>query len=232
MTTFSDAPGQRSSERPQLPPPVPNTPDPKVTSADPLAVAFQFQGHLAGDYTDHLGKYPREVDADAALAARGDFASANSFRRNKDAFDAAVRHIDAKAREVDEVYSAHTAPRTADAQAFATRLGSKVQGRIAGLSPGEAADAMQQMIADAKGDDLTIRVLVEDLPDIAKRAGVPPAVVKEFLSEAIPEVATRKAALKAQERRLAVLRKNQQALDRAVHSGTKVPQLFDPADFA
>ena len=75
-------------------------------------------------------------------------------------------------------------------------------------------------------------MLVEDLPDIAKRAGVPPAVAKDFLSEAIPEVATRTAALKAQERKLAVLRKNQQALDRAVRSGTKLSRLFDPADFA
>ena len=119
------------------------------------------------------------------------------------ALDTADQDYQLAVRAVRDLISQYTVAPTADAQSVASRYVARVEKQLDGLSPGQAADAIQRIISEANEDQL--RTLVEDLPLIGAKLGVPADVVNGFLADAIPGVSEKSAEAQSKGRKLAVL---------------------------
>ena len=67
---FADFPGQRSGT-PTLPPEVPQTQPPRVSTADPYERAFEAQRHALAEFDGYRGRFGPSTDPDAALQSLG-----------------------------------------------------------------------------------------------------------------------------------------------------------------
>ncbi len=198
-----------------------------VGGRDAIEHLARLQPAVVNDYHSYRRSIPPGVAPDELRDNAGSYAITDQALSLKPGLDAAEALRDAATKDLVDSTKPPDIPQEQSGAAVAIWTRAEKRADKA-KSPGQKAQVLRDLIADAPPGSLELKVYQREIPFYARTEGLPTDWLAAAFAAQMPEVAAKAQRARDVTQYHTVLQHNHQKIMRAIEKDTDVPPLLDP----